>query len=248
MHSHRTLISGILSPLLAALFGLTTYRVLTALSADREADFVFRLFSTSAAMAAPFLLTVALGLLDRRRGTLTSAGRVGLLLAMVSLALLWLPLSGLAVRWLQARDLAIANVEAPLFESVDIEGNVQRLADYRGDVVLIHLWATSCRPCRAEMPALDRLYRQRREQGFIVFGLSAEKPQVQRQFASEIGRVSFPLLTVAGDVPRIYRAAVRVPASFLIDRRGRLQPAPSTGRGFQELAERVDALLAAPID
>ncbi len=248
MASHRTLVSGIISPFLAAGLGLATYRVLTAASVDRDADFVFRLASTAAAMTVPFWITMALAIRDRRKGTVTSGGRVGLVLAFLSLALLWLPLRGAVARSSQARNLALAGVEAPPFDSVDIEGNVHRLADTHGKVVLINIWATWCPPCRAEMPALDRLYQERKDQGFVIFGLSTEDAEVQRKFAADVVSVSYPLLTIAGDVPQIYRSTARYPANFLIDRHGRLQPAPSTERPFEELVARVDELLAAPAD
>jgi len=52
--------------------------------------------------------------------------------------------------------------------------------------------------------------------------------------------------TVEGDLPEIYRTTARYPANYLIDRQGRLQPAPSTERPFEELVAKVDALLTAP--
>src|SRR5215813_5982396 len=39
----------------------------------------------------------------------------------------------------------------------DSAGKVLHLADFRGKVVLLNIWATWCAPCRAEMPSLDRL-------------------------------------------------------------------------------------------
>ena len=66
------------------------------------------------------------------------------------------------------------DVAAPLFETTDLSGNRQRLADYKGKVVLVNIWATWCAPCRAEMPALDRLYQERKDRGFVVLGMSDE--------------------------------------------------------------------------
>jgi peroxiredoxin len=248
MASHRTLVAGILSPVLAAALGLTTYRTLTAMSAHRESDFLLRLSSTAFAMTAPFLLTTLLAFFDRRKGSFTSGGRLGLGLAMVSLALVWLPLRGAVTRSSQARNQALANVEAPLFESADITGKMHRLADHRGDVVLINIWATWCLPCRFEMPALDRLYRERKDVGLVVFGLSTELTDAQREFTTTVVSVSYPLLTSGDSLPEIYRATARYPANFLIDRNGRLQPAPSTERPFEELVARIDELLAARSD
>jgi len=243
LSSYRVLIAGILSPLAAALFGMVVYATLTRASADRDKDFVFRLSLTTLAMAVPFIATLALAIGDRRRNALTTSGRIGLALALLSLALTWLPIRGAIARARQARNLAIQDVTAPPFDTVDVFGKRHRLEDHAGKVVLVNVWATWCPPCRKEMPELDRLYRERKDQGFIVFGLSTEDVDVQRQFVGERLSVSYPLLTIEGAVPDIYRNTVRYPANFLIDREGRLQPAPSTEQPFEKLEAAVHALL-----
>ncbi len=93
------------------------------------------------------------------------------------------------------------------------------------------------------MPALDRLYQKRKADGFMVFGISSEDVDLQRKFVQEQVSVSYPLLTVDGDVPSLYRDVQRWPTTFLIDRMGRLQPAPSPEQPFEKLEAAVDALL-----
>jgi peroxiredoxin len=244
--AHRTLYAGIASPVASALLGVLTYGTLTRASADRDADFVFRLSMTAFAMALPFLGTALLAFLDHRRGTLSRASKIGLALAVLSLALTWLPIRGAIRRARQAELLALENVEAPEFETVDIHGKTHRLSDHPGKVVLINIWATWCPPCRKEMPELDELYKSRADRGFVVFGVSTESSELQRAFAAEKVSITYPLLTVEGDVPEMYRTTARYPANYLIDRRGRLTPAPSTEQPFERLVEKVDSLLAAP--
>ena len=243
LSTYRVLIAGILSPPAAAFLGIRVYSTLTRASAYPDQDFVFRLASTTLAMAVPFFATVALAILDRRRHPWTTSAKVGLALAVSSLALTWLPLQGLIGRARQARNLAQQGVPAPPFDTVDILGRPHRLADHAGKVVLVNAWATWCGPCRREMPDLDRLYRQRKDQGFMVFGLSTEDVNEQRRFTDEHVSVSYPLLTTAGEVPEMYRTIERYPATFLIDRAGRLQPAPGAEEPFERLEAAVDALL-----
>ena len=248
LSTHRTLIAGFLSPILAALLGAGVYAVLWQASRDNlDGTFVFRLSMTALAMVVPFVLTLALALGDRRRQALATSGKVGLLLALVSLALAWIPVRGMLNRIDQAKNLALADVAAPPFDTVDIYGKPHRLAEHEGKVVLVNIWATWCTPCRREMPELERLYQKRQDDGFMIFGLSTEDVETQLKFAEEI-RVSYPLLTVAGDVPEIYRKTARYPANFLIDREGRLQPAPSTDQPFENLEAAVDALLQGTSD
>jgi peroxiredoxin len=219
------------------------------------------------AMAVPFLATVFLAWIgwqkqrtqeaasrsQKRRQQRSTAGntastsrivRIGLIVAALSLLLLWKPISDGTSRWKQQRNLAKSGIPAPAFDTLDLDGKQQRLADYKGQVVVVNVWATWCGPCRAEMPALDRLYQQDKHQGLAVFGISSEDADLQRQFR-QIVPVTYPLLTTSGDVPSLYRDIARYPATFLIDRQGRLQPAPGPDHPFEELQAAVERLLKA---
>jgi thiol-disulfide isomerase/thioredoxin len=61
------------------------------------------------------------------------------------------------------------------FKFEDGAGTVKTLADWKGKVVLLNLWATWCAPCRKEMPALDRLQRELGSNKFEVVALSLDR-------------------------------------------------------------------------
>ncbi len=243
LYKYRVLVSGILSPLIALLLYVLVYGTLTRYSTDLEKDWLFRLSLSTLAMTVPFLFTLALAIKDRRRQAFSLAGKVGLAIAVLSLGLAWKPVSDGILRSRQSRNMALRGVAAPLFDTPDLQGKTQRLADQKGKVVLVNIWATWCEPCRQEMPKLDRLYRDRQSQGFVVFGLSDESVDQQRKFVERVP-VSYPLLTVSGKIPDLYRDIARYPAIFLIDRQGRLQPAPGPDEPFASVEAAVDALLA----
>ena len=82
-----------------------------------------------------------------------------------------------------------------------------------------------------------------RSKGLVVFGISDEDVSVQQKYVQQVP-VSYPLLTVKGKMPNLYRDVARYPAIFLIDRSGRLQPAPGPDQSFDKLEAAVDALLS----
>ena len=64
---------------------------------------------------------------------------------------------------------------APEIEMADPDGNVRRLSDLRGKVVLIDFWASWCGPCRRENPNVVRAYEQFQSKGFEVFSVSLDQ-------------------------------------------------------------------------
>ena len=241
---YRTLIFGVSSPILAAVLGAGTYLLLTRTSENLDADFVFRLSMTSVAMALPFIGTVVLALSDRAKARFTTPSKVGMVIAILSLAMVYVPINGAISRARQAENLALDGVPAPEMDAVDLNGNVHRLSDYRGQVVLLNIWATWCGPCKKEMPALDQLYKERAEDGLVVLGFSVEDPELQQQFAKDLP-VSYPLLTNEGNIPDTFGTTARYPSNFVIDRQGQLRRAPSTDEPFENLVRAVDQLLQA---
>jgi thiol-disulfide isomerase/thioredoxin len=108
----------------------------------------------------------------------------------------------------------------------DGEGKPVRLADFRGQNVLLNLWATWCVPCRKEMPALDRLQGRLGGKGFSVVTVNIDTgdPLKPRRFWSEVGVKNLgyyddPSMNVFQELKRAGRA-VGLPTSLLIDREG----------------------------
>jgi peroxiredoxin len=110
---------------------------------------------------------------------------------------------------------------APDFVLTTLDGREVRLSDYRGHVVFLNFWATWCGPCKVEMPAMDRLYREYRRQGFAILAVSTdpEGPAVTRPYREALGLT----FTIAHDpdavVMRLYGVRT-LPVTFLVDREG----------------------------
>ena len=106
------------------------------------------------------------------------------------------------------------------------DGTDTSLAAFTGRVVLVNLWATWCVPCRAEMPALDRLEAAKGGQAFAVvpINLDVKGPDTARAFLANIGVTRLPLYSdpAMGVFNELKRRglALGLPTSLLIDGKG----------------------------
>lgn len=110
---------------------------------------------------------------------------------------------------------------APDFRLWDLHGDPVTLSDYRGKVVFLNFWATWCGPCRVEMPAMERLYRDFDRRHFEMLAISTD-PQgvsVTRPFKESLG-LTFPILHDSDYRVGVSYGARTLPMTFLVDRRG----------------------------
>jgi len=112
---------------------------------------------------------------------------------------------------------------APLFSLPSLtEPQPVALASLRGRVVLLHFWATWCKPCEEEMPALDRLRRSLDSQRFALLAVSVDEDRSQVESYRQRLGLSLPiLLDPSHEVSRAYQT-YRYPESFLLDREGKV--------------------------
>src|SRR5688500_1364907 len=69
-----------------------------------------------------------------------------------------------------------AGSRAPAYSAPTLDGQTVSLASLRGKVVVLNVWATWCRPCLQEMPALERLHQQLSSQGLAIVAVSVDAP------------------------------------------------------------------------
>ena len=125
----------------------------------------------------------------------------------------------------RSRSPSTPRLALPLvFERED--GSKATLADFRGRAVLLNLWATWCVPCRAEMPALDRLQAEAGDKGFEVVAVNVDTARLERRgpFLDGIGVKSLARYAdPSGDAFETLRQngkALGLPVTMLIDRDG----------------------------
>lgn len=112
---------------------------------------------------------------------------------------------------------------APDFQLTDLQGQTQSLSQYRGKVVLLNFWATWCKPCVKEMPAMQNAYDDLRRQGFTVLAINEleDKERVRKHIARH-EHTFHVLMDEDNEVANMY-GVVGLPASIFIDQGGHIQ-------------------------
>ncbi len=112
--------------------------------------------------------------------------------------------------------------DAPDFEAVNVvTGDTVGIDAFKGEVVLLNIWATWCAPCEAEMPSMQRLFEELGPDGLRVVTVSIDTgdPDKVRGWIDERELTFTVLHDRTGDIEQLYQTT-GVPESFIIDRDG----------------------------
>ncbi|MDH3446263.1 MAG: TlpA family protein disulfide reductase [Deltaproteobacteria bacterium] len=112
------------------------------------------------------------------------------------------------------------NSSAPDFSVPGFDGKMISLKDFRGKTVFLNFWATWCVPCREEMPAMERLYNEYKDKGFVILAVNVkDRKQDAVNFLKELN-ITYPAVyDPDGQVGLLY-GAWGLPTTYLIGPRG----------------------------
>ncbi len=133
---------------------------------------------------------------------------------------------------------------APDFTLSTTSGDPVTLSGLKGRVVVIDFWASWCPPCRAAIPAMQRLHEHYASRGVVVLGINLRESINPREFMDSMG-ASYTVLRDDGRVAAQYRVK-GIPAFRVIDKEGTIvySGAGFGGRTDAEIRKAVDAALA----
>lgn len=171
--------------------------------------------------------------------------------AVVLLAVLYLVVykmillsGGPALALPSPEDRALFTVD---FTLPDVQGNLVRLSDLRGQPVLLNIWATWCYPCRVEMPSINALYQDYQAKGLAIVAIATDqegKPIVVPFLQAH--RLTFPVLLDPQNMLGAQLQVRGIPASYMLDKRGRIVGFESGARDWnsRQIRHLLDQLLA----
>jgi peroxiredoxin len=133
---------------------------------------------------------------------------------------------------------------APDFQVTTFGGRTVRLADLKGDVIILNFWATWCGPCKRELPLLETVFKAYNQYGFQVLAVATQDSVPETQLRPLAAHLTIPF------VKRLkgpYRQLDAVPTNYVIDRSGKLVYARAAAFDLDDLNALLIPLLKEPI-
>lgn len=118
-----------------------------------------------------------------------------------------------------AADEAIGRPAAD-FTLKSTTGKNVRLAEQKGDVVMVNFWATWCGPCRQEMPLLEKINQKYKDLGFVLLGINVEEDTSGMSKYLKDVLVTFPILNDGKNAVAKLYGVDGMPSTVIIDRNG----------------------------
>ena len=130
----------------------------------------------------------------------------------------------------------------------NLDGTTFKVADKKGKVLLLNLWATWCGPCRSEMPTLVKMQEAHRDKGLEIIGLDTDDETVEdiNKFAADM-KLNYTLVWADTNMQAALLKISKfqgIPQSFIIDREGNLRGVfrganPADVKKMDELVEMI---------
>ena len=134
--------------------------------------------------------------------------------------------------------------QIPEVELTLIDGKVLNLNALKGKTVLLNFWATSCTPCRKEIPELIDLYREfsAKEVQLIGIAMAHDRPDQVLDFKKHY-KIPYPLaLDINSDAARAFNVQV-IPVTLLLSPRGQIEYRHSGVININDMRKRIAAML-----
>ncbi|HZZ88534.1 MAG TPA: TlpA disulfide reductase family protein [Caulobacteraceae bacterium] len=133
---------------------------------------------------------------------------------------------------------------APDFTVTTFGGKTVKLADLKGDVIILNFWATWCAPCRRELPTLEALFKAYNKYGFQVLAVATEDSVPPEKLRPLAAQLTIPFIK---HLKGPYRQLDGVPTNYVIDRNGKLVYAKAGAFDVDSFNAIVFPLLKEPI-
>jgi peroxiredoxin len=125
--------------------------------------------------------------------------------------------------WSMGSRVPTVGMQAEDFQLADLDGKSQSLSQYRGKIVLVNFWATWCKSCTTEMPAMQASFDKLHDKGFVVLAINELEDDAKvREHIKQYG-YTYPVLMDRDNKVANQFGVFGLPVSVFIDQEGRVQ-------------------------
>jgi thiol-disulfide isomerase/thioredoxin len=143
-------------------------------------------------------------------------------LLILGAGLLWIAASAQGQAFPSSNPAPRRGFLAPDIELTTLGGEPVRLAEYYGQPVIVNFWASWCPPCKAEMPAFQKIYTQYESKGLVILAINSQESRSDALEYIQSHQFTFPILIDEdGAVSNRYRVN-SLPTTFFINIRGEI--------------------------
>jgi peroxiredoxin len=143
--------------------------------------------------------------------------------------------------WSMGSRVPTVGMQAEDFRLTDLAGKEQSLSQYRGKIVLLNFWATWCKPCTTEMPAMQASFDKLHDKGFVVVAVNELEDDARvREHIKQYGH-TFPVLMDRDNKVANQFGVFGLPVSVFIDQDGRVQEYLKGGLLTEQKIEEIVA-------
>jgi len=116
----------------------------------------------------------------------------------------------------------------------DLDGKLIKMEDYRGKVIFLNFWATWCMPCVAELPSINKLYKQFKNEDIIFLLISNENIEKVKKYKERKNyEIPFFIKDSTSKIPNMYYYP-GIPTTFIINKKGQVIKASSGAEDWDD--------------
>lgn len=130
--------------------------------------------------------------------------------------------------------------KAPDFELKTLAGDQVKLSNLKGKKVMLNFWATWCPPCKEEMPAMEKFYKQGHKD-LVILAVNIDPQYDVKGFAHKNG-ITFPILLDTNDQVNEKYQILSIPTTYFIDHNGIIQNKYTGAMNLDMMKQFTDAL------